>query len=69
MILVVLMVMVFLITIFSVGRPMPSRGGTADNRSQNRRFGAAEDDVIGSVRLQYSWTELDEYQLRRLLDS
>lgn len=68
-ILVILMIMGLLIVIVCARRPVPSRDGIAGDRLQNQGFGHAGDDAISTVPLQDSWTELDEYQLRRLLDS
>lgn len=69
MMLVVLLIAGLLIMLASAERPWTSRAGGVGDRSQNGGFGPARDAITGSVSLQDSWTELDEYQLRRLLDS
>ena len=64
-----LLVTGLLIWLASLDRPLWSRAAVEGNQ---RRLGGSDsrpgDDLIGGVE-QGAWTELDEYQLRRLLDS
>lgn len=71
MILVMLLITGLLILLLA-GLAPPSSGRPAVGHGQRRigRSGSVPgDDIIGAAAEQDSWTELDEYQLRRLLDS
>jgi hypothetical protein len=70
MILAVLLVTGLLIMLAYLDRPLPS--GQEVGRSRRLSSGSGRppgNASIGDVPEQYSWTAVDEVQLRRLLDS
>jgi hypothetical protein len=70
MILGVLLVTGLLIMLAYLDRPLPSRHAVGRGHRLGSGSGPVPgNDSIGTAAEQYSWTELDEVQLRRLLGS